>query len=80
MNFQVHVGVHVAAMVLQGLSQGQEIGFIGLGCQQIQCASDHLIGRLSQCQTLRGVHFGVADLWSFDRLALGCRLVMVCSL
>ena len=73
MNLQVHLGVHVAAMLFEGLLEGQQVGF-GVFCgQQGHGTGHHLIGCFTQCQTLRGVHFGVAHFGRFGRLGrLGC--------
>ena len=73
MHFGVHVGVHVSAMVLERLTQGQEIGFIGLCRQQCQSTCDSLIGRFAQGLTLRGVHFGDADFGRFGGFSVGTR-------
>ena len=65
MDLQVHLGVHVAAMFFEGLLKCQQVCFVVFSCQQSHGSCDNLIGCLAQCQTLRGVHFGVAH---FGRL------------
>ena len=81
MNFGIHVGVHVATMILQRLAQCQQIGFAGLGSQQSHGASDHLASCLTQSQSLRRVHFCIAN---FGRLCcfvfcVWCSAALACA-
>ena len=68
MNLQVHLGVHVAAMLFECLFECQQVGFGVFSRQQSHGTRHHLIGSFAQCQTLRGVHFGVAHFGRFGRL------------
>ena len=70
MNFQVHVGVHIATMVLERLLEHQQVGLIALSGQDRHGACDRLIGGFAQRQSLSRIHFGVTDFGRFSWLAL----------
>ena len=66
MNFQVHVGVHIASMVLERLLEHQQVGFTAFSRQDRHGPSDCLIGGFAQGQPLSRIHFGVADFGRFS--------------
>ena len=70
MNFQVHVGVHVAPMVLEHLLEYQQVGFTVLSRQDRHGPRNRLIGGFAQGQPLSRIHFGIADFGRFSWLAL----------
>ena len=70
MNFQVHVGVHIAPMVLERLLEHRQVGLIVLSRQDRHGPCDRLIGGFAQSQSLSRIHFGIADFGRFSWLAL----------
>ena len=67
MNLQVHLGVHVATVLFEDLFECQQVGFVIFSGQQSHGTRYHLIGCFAQCQTLSGIHFGIAH---FGRLGM----------
>ena len=57
MNFQVHLGVHQAAVFFQGLLQRSQIGWVVFSCQRIERCCDGLVGGFTQGLSLRWIHF-----------------------
>ena len=70
MNFQVHVGIHIAPMILERLLEHQQIGFTVFSRQDRHSASDRLIGGFAQSQSLSRIHFGIANFGRFGWLDL----------